>query len=341
MLEAALREVLDRLARVVHSQHHAAPRRGLECVGHHLLGGPVVRNERDLEGTRAFGDQLCGLILVAVRMAADDDRLLPAGHEARDVGADDRGMEHRAIQNVADRAIRTWPHLPQVELKDPSPVWRDRRALDADVVPDDGVGGIAGHLVIGLISVGDAQVVVVDLHVKKREYQLLLDHLPQHACHLVAIKLDYRIVHLYLLKGHPGLNGPDVRRAALLLQELGKWSLQKLPQLNDERLVASNPFSELPQRHLLAPDLGHDLRNHQWHFGVGVLRIPEAGVVQHPHGVRELGAGDEVVLVGVDHGEDGLQLLLRPVGVARQQHKCAHLGVPDLAKRLIGVEDAK
>ncbi len=56
------------------------------------------------------------LILVAIGVAADDDRLRPARHEARHVLADDRLAEDRAAQDVADGAVRRAPHLLEVEF---------------------------------------------------------------------------------------------------------------------------------------------------------------------------------------------------------------------------------
>lgn len=54
--------------------------------------------------------------LVAVGVAADGDGLGPAGHQARNVLADDGLPEHRPAQDVSDSAIGALPHLLQLEL---------------------------------------------------------------------------------------------------------------------------------------------------------------------------------------------------------------------------------
>src|SRR3546814_8942333 len=65
------------------------------------------------------GDAEIGrLILVAECVTADDDRVGPAGDEARDVLHHDRFAEHDAAQNVADRAVRRLPHLLEAEFLD-------------------------------------------------------------------------------------------------------------------------------------------------------------------------------------------------------------------------------
>lgn len=57
-----------------------------------------------------------GAHLVTVGMPADGDGLGPAGHQARDVLADDGLPEHRPPQDVPDGAVGALPHLLQLEL---------------------------------------------------------------------------------------------------------------------------------------------------------------------------------------------------------------------------------
>ena len=55
---------------------------------------------------------------------------------------------------------------------DPGFVGSDGGALDADVVLHDGLGGVDGHLIIGLVSVGQPKVIVQTVEVKVWEDQL-------------------------------------------------------------------------------------------------------------------------------------------------------------------------
>ena len=131
-----------------------------------------------------------GAVLVAEGVAADDDRLVPAGHEARDVRDDDRLAEDHAAEDVADGAVRA-RHIffrpnsstrassgVMVAHLTPTPCfWMAWAAVDRD-------------LVVGRVAVLDAEVVVLEVDVEVRVDQGVLDLLPDDACHLVAVELD-------------------------------------------------------------------------------------------------------------------------------------------------------
>ena len=139
-------------------------------------------------------------VLVAVGVAADDDRLRPTGDEARHVLADDRLAEDDAAQNVADRAVRALPHLLEMELFDARLIGRDRRAFDADAAGLDRLGGVDRHLVVGRVAMLDRKVEIVELDVQIGMDELVADEVPDDARHLVAVELDNRILDLDL--GH-------------------------------------------------------------------------------------------------------------------------------------------
>ena len=135
----------------------------------------VLADELDRQLALAGEAEIGGAVLVAEGMAADDDRLGPARHQARHVLADDRLAEDDAAEDVADRAVRRLPHLLQLEFLDALLVGRDRRAFDADAVLLDGVGGVDRHLVVGRVAVLDAEVVIVQVDVEIGMDQLVLD----------------------------------------------------------------------------------------------------------------------------------------------------------------------
>jgi hypothetical protein len=117
----------------------------------------VLADELDRQLALAGELEVGGAILVAEGMTADDDGLRPARHEARHVLADDRLAEDHAAENVADRAVGRTVHALQAEFLDARFVGRDGRAFDADAVLLDGVGGIDGDLVVGLVAFFDAE----------------------------------------------------------------------------------------------------------------------------------------------------------------------------------------
>jgi hypothetical protein len=81
----------------------------------------VVADELDRQLALAGEAEIGGAVLVAEGVAADDDRLGPARHQARHVLADDRLAEDHAAQDVADGAVGRLPHLLQAEFLDALP----------------------------------------------------------------------------------------------------------------------------------------------------------------------------------------------------------------------------
>ncbi len=93
------------------------------------------------------------------------------------------------------------PHLLEIEFLHARFVRRDGRALHADAVLLDGVGGVDGDLIAGLVAAFDAEIVVLEVHVDVGVDQLVLDQLPDDAGHLVAVEFDDSAGHLDLLHG--------------------------------------------------------------------------------------------------------------------------------------------
>ena len=76
------------------------------------------------------------------------------------------------LQVVSDGAIRRHPHLLELELLHTLLIGRNGRAFNAHRVLLDGLGGINRDLVIRLVSVGQAQVVVLEVDVEVRVDEL-------------------------------------------------------------------------------------------------------------------------------------------------------------------------
>jgi hypothetical protein len=149
-----------------------------------LVGHGDLARARDLH----FG----GAVDVAIGVTPDNDRLRPVRHQARHVLANDRFAENRAVQNVAQRAVRAAIHALEAEFGDPRLIRRDRGTLYADTVLGDRIGRIDRHLVIGLIAIFDAEVIVFQIDVQIRKDQFFLDESPNNAGHLVPVQLYNR-----------------------------------------------------------------------------------------------------------------------------------------------------
>src|SRR3546814_8542688 len=83
---------------------------------HFLVDQLAVFAFEDQAQLAGAGDAEVGrAILVAEGMAADDDRVGPAGDEAGDVLHHDRFAEDDAAQEVADRAVRSEEHTSELQ----------------------------------------------------------------------------------------------------------------------------------------------------------------------------------------------------------------------------------
>lgn len=162
ILERAVRERANALVGVVLRLSDTGT---LEVVNRvlDLLAGRA--GPRDLQLARTRYHEVRGFVLISVRVPADDDRLLPAGHQTRYVLTDDRLAEHRAAQYVSDGAVGALPHLLQLELLHALLVRRDGGALDTDVVTFDRFRALHRHVVIRGVAVLDAQVVRVQFYI--------------------------------------------------------------------------------------------------------------------------------------------------------------------------------
>ena len=171
----------------------------------------------ELDGQLALArhQEIGGAILVAIGVAADHDRMGPAGHQARHVLADDRLAEDGAADDVADRAVGRAPHLLEIELLHARLVGRDGGALHGDAVLLGRLRRIDRHLVAGRVAMLDAQVIILQVDLEIGKDQLVLDELPDDAGHLVAVHLDDRILDLDLRHGA----GPFARAYCLQRRE--------------------------------------------------------------------------------------------------------------------------
>ncbi len=190
-------EVLDGLVEVVHTHGHAALfRHGDDLKLLWLAAVSWLKGHGDLAWTWHL--EVGGLVLVTVRVTADDDRLVPAWNEAWDVRDNDWLAEDNAAEDVADGAVRRNPHLLEAELLNACLIRGDGRALHTDVVLLDGVCSVNGDLVVGRVAVLDRQIVVLQVDVQVRVDEAVLDELPDDTSHLIAVELDDGVNNLDL-----------------------------------------------------------------------------------------------------------------------------------------------
>ena len=195
VVERGAGEIGDAVIQVVHAHEHARRRGGIDIA---FNRGAVIAHEFHRQLARARKTEVGGAVLVTKGMAAHDDGLGPARHKARHVAADDRLAKDDAAQNVADRAVRAFPHLFQAEFLDPLFIRGDGRAFHAHAVLLDRIGGIDGDLIVGAVALFDPQIVIFQIKVEVGQDQLFLDEVPDDPGHLVAIKFDDGVGYLDL-----------------------------------------------------------------------------------------------------------------------------------------------
>ncbi len=77
-------------------------------------------------------------------------------------------LEHGTVKNVADGSVGRL-HLFQAKLLHTGFVGRHGGTFDGYAVLFDGVGGVDGCLIIGLVAVFDSQVVILDVYLDVKQ----------------------------------------------------------------------------------------------------------------------------------------------------------------------------
>jgi len=192
-----VRKARDRIIGVIHRKCDAF---ALEIV--HVQRGRLtaaLRRIHELKLPGARRDKVGRAVLVAERVATDDDGLDPTGDRTGDALEDDWLAEHGPADEIADGAIGRAPHLLQLEFFHACLVRRDGCAFDPDVVFEDRFGRLDSYSVIGSIAMLKAEIKVFNVKLQVREDELFADLLPYDARHLVPVKFNDRILHDDLL----------------------------------------------------------------------------------------------------------------------------------------------
>ena len=188
VFEAAMREGFNGLVGVKHAHGHTRTLEVVDLEGRGLT--PIGRSKSHSELSGALHFEIGGLVLIGVGVAPHHDGLGPRGHQSGDVVADDGLPEHGAAEDVPDGAVGRFPHLLQAELGHAVLIRGDGGALDAHVVLLDGLRGVDGDFVVGLIAVLDAEIEGVQLHVQVGLEEFFLDEFPDDSGHFIPEDFD-------------------------------------------------------------------------------------------------------------------------------------------------------
>ena len=123
--------------------------------------------------------------------------------------------ERRGLEGYNNEEAETSHTLLEVEFLYTRLIGGDGSALDTDGVLLDGLSGVEGDLVVGLVTVLEAEIVVLEVDVEVRVDELVLDVLPDDAGHLVPVELDDGVLDLDLASDRHGSSCSVVGEAAV------------------------------------------------------------------------------------------------------------------------------
>ena len=168
-LEAGVHKAMDQFICFVLQQTNTTAREVVDCD---CLWLAVLGSEDQLQLTGAGDDPVLSPVLITKGVTANDNRLGPARHQTRDAGDDNGFTEDFAAKDVTDGAVGRQPHFLQLELLDTALIGSDGGALHTNPILLDSLCSVNGDLVVGLVTVLNSQVVVLEVDVKVRQDQL-------------------------------------------------------------------------------------------------------------------------------------------------------------------------
>ena len=170
VLERAVSELVDRLINVVHAEHDTWAGKFVDLHSRWLAA--VSRSKSHSEGTSLFCDEVSSTILITKRVSSNNNWLGPSWNTSGDVFNDDWLTEDNTADDVSDSAIGGLPHLFKIEFLNTCFVRSDSSALNTNFACFDRISAVNCDLVIGGVTVLDAQVEVLDVEVQVREDKL-------------------------------------------------------------------------------------------------------------------------------------------------------------------------
>ena len=132
---------------------------------------------------------------IAVGVTGHNDRLFPGADIGVDPVYEDGSTENCPVQSCADRAVGALVHGLQVILFYARRIGGDRRTLDGYTVFLRGLGRVNCDLIIGLIPFGKSEVIILCLQINIGKKEIVFDHLPDDAGHLISVHLHKRCLH--------------------------------------------------------------------------------------------------------------------------------------------------
>ena len=202
--EAAVSELLNTLISIVHGQAYSS----LTLIVVHLspLLFSTLSSEDNLKSPRLVNCKVSGFVLISECMSANYDRFLPSRDQPRNILDDDGFSKDCSVEDVADSAVWTLPHLFKSELFYTGLIRGDGGAFDTYFILFDSFGSLNGYFVLSSITVLHAEVIISNSEVEEGEDEFILDGFPYNSGHFIAVHFDDWIDYLYFSLLHYDVN---------------------------------------------------------------------------------------------------------------------------------------
>ncbi len=138
--------------------------------------------------TGFWDKEISAVVDITEGVSTNDNWLGPVVDESWDVFAENWLSEDGSSKIISDGSVGWFPHFFELELFDSGFIGSDGSALDTNFAIFDGFGGIHSDLIVGLVSVFDTEVKVLNVQIQKGMDELILDLLPEDSSHFITIK---------------------------------------------------------------------------------------------------------------------------------------------------------
>jgi hypothetical protein len=140
-------------------------------------------------------DKFLRFIDIAVSVAAYNYGFLPGPYRGLNIFNGDGLSENGTVKAASDLSVRRGPGLFKFIFHNAVIIWGNSSAFYAHAVSGDGFSGVHGYFIVGLISVFFAQILILQVNIKVRQYKLFFDNGPDNAGHFVSVHFYYRVFY--------------------------------------------------------------------------------------------------------------------------------------------------
>ena len=145
----------------------------------------IIRSIDKLNLSRSLDNVVLASVLITISVSSDNNWLSPARYKSWNVRDNNWLSEDGSVEDVSNRAIGRSPHFFEAEFFHSALVRSDSSAFDTDLCSLHGLGAVDCDLIIGGISVGYREVIVLSLNIDV--WVNMLKHMLEKGRHLPCL----------------------------------------------------------------------------------------------------------------------------------------------------------